>query len=545
MEHGWKALDIPVVMDLITAYLEPEDLQHCLQVCRSFWTAFVPYLWNNLHVRVLTEQERYRFTGPFSPLLLESQGTSTERRSHYRHSVRSIQLMTFLSIWPVPDDNSASDSPTFPHLRRFKLLNQDCGNREATATLPRILDFLTLHTTLQEIELSYLQVEQDFMQHLLGTIGHLPALTALVLFVWGKFPLIDHLRLLEAGQRLEKLHLTMDSSLYAPHVLSEEDMETIRQYMAMMDPDKSCIKDLFLNIEFVPKIMIKYLKRCPRLERLTLRSMNAYTDLSDVIRDSCPRLKHLELTCAHIQASSQIRILSACCPKDHDNDDYRRYQYRAGLESLNIRFHGISQILVLNAVLDHRATLTTLLMMHPPGLLAADVHLIAKTCVQLKTWMVRVYFFDLTPIPVDDMVGEQWNCQHLKTFAILTEDHCTATGRDSAVKFLPYMYTQLSKLTALQVLSFQMGRAGWIPLRQLFLTHVELLYNLKQLRVLGLHKEEASMLDERLVEIMLEQWPKLERLGGLLESPRTKRLSEWLMEKRPDLDLTSLNHARL
>jgi hypothetical protein len=524
MEHAAsKVFSIPLILDLVTLHLAQTDLSQCVLVCRAFWSAFVPYLWKDVRFSNLTRQEGSGFA---PPPLSESEGMAGERRLFYCHSVTSIQVVGFLPIWPTS---------VFPRLRRFRLLSQDWGD------IGQALDILEANTTLREIDLSYLNVGQDFVPRFQRTMDHLPVLTQLVLNIRGRLPLLHHLYLLEAGQRLEKLHLSIDTSSYKSRALDQQELEMYQDQMSRIKAEMNNIKDLLLSTDFFGLIMVDYLQRSPRLERLIIRTLsaaNARTDLSETIRMNCPGLKHLELRSSHMWMTTQAAVISACSPSGDPGD------IRSGLESLTIRLgRGLFPIIVIDAILNHRGTLTSLSIVQSSALPASTLQLIAKECAHLRTLMIRVIFSNAIEIPMDVIQNEQWSCHCLQTFSILFEDRCTEPGRESAMGFLQYMYAQLGKITTLEVLSFQMGLAGWVPLRHMFLNGLEHLLNLRRLRVFGLHKEEASMLDERLVQTMLERWPRLEQLGGLLESPRTKRLSEWVMDKRPDLDLTTLDHG--
>ncbi|KAF9347467.1 hypothetical protein BGX34_003129, partial [Mortierella sp. NVP85] len=528
-----KVFSIPLILDLVTLHLAPTDLSQCVLVCRAFWSAFVPYLWKDVHFSNLTRQEGCDFA---TPPLSESESMAGERRLYYYHSITSIQVVGFLPIWPT-----LGAAPVFPRLRRFRLLSQDWGDIGAPTSASQALDILETNTTLREIDLSYLNVGQDFVPRFQRTMDHLPVLTQLVLNIRGRLPLLHHLYLLEAGQRLEKLHLSIDTPSRESRALEQQELEVYQDRMSRIKAEMNNIKDLLLKTDFFGLIMTDYLQRCPRLERLTIPTLstaNARTDLSETIRVNCLGLKHLELRSAQMWMTSQAAIISACSPSGDPGD------IRSGLESLTIRFgRGLFPSIVIDEVLSHRGTLTSLSIVQSSALPASTLQLIAKECAHLRTLMIRVVFSDAIEIPMNVIQNEQWSCHCLQTFSILFEDRCTEPGRESAMGFLQYMYAQLGTITTLEVLSFQMGLAGWVPLRHMFLNGLEHLFNLRRLRVFGLHKEEASMLDERLVQTMLERWPRLEQLGGLLESPRTKRLSEWVMDKRPDLDLTTLDHG--
>ncbi|KAK3823086.1 MAG: hypothetical protein J3Q66DRAFT_437500 [Benniella sp.] len=523
---------IPLILDLVTLHLAPMDLSQCVLVCRAFWSAFVPYLWKDVRFSNLTRQEG----SDFAPSLLsESEGMAGERRLYYCYSVTSIQVVGFLPLWLT-----LSTAPVFPRLRRFRLLSQDWDDIGAPTTMSQALDILEANTTLREIDLSYLNVGQDFMPRFQRTMDHLPVLTQLVLNIRGRLPLLHHLYLLEACQRLEKLHFSIDTSSYEYRALDQQELEMYQDQMSRIKAEMNNIKDLLLNTDFFGLIMPGYLQRSPRLERLIipkLSTANARIDLSETIRVNCPGLKHLEIRSAQMWMTSQTEVISACSPSGDPGD------IRPGLESLTIRLgRGLFPSIVIDAILDHKGTLTSLSIVQNSPLPASTLQRIVKVCAHLRTLMIRVIFSNAIGIQMNVIQNEQWSCHCLQTFSILFEDRCTEPGRESAMGFLQYMYAQLGTIKTLEVLSFQMGLAGWVPLRHMFLNGLEHLFNLRRLRVFGLHKEEASMLDKRLVQTMLDRWPRLEQLGGLLESPRTKRLSEWVMKKRPDLDLTTLDH---
>ncbi|KAG0001106.1 hypothetical protein BGZ65_003789, partial [Modicella reniformis] len=303
------------------------------------------------------------------------------------------------------------------------------------------------------------------------------ALTHLVLNVRGKFPLQDHLRLLEGGQRLEKLHLSIDLSPYESQNLSEKELEMYQHRISTIKAENSKIKDLCLNTVYFPTVMVDYLQRCPRLERLILRTLSvvhARVDLSQVIQGYCPKLKHLDIWSLSMKNTTQALLLSACSPSEtttttHGDD-------RSGLESLKLRLQSDSIDNVLRGILNHKTTLTSLNFSQGRGVTPPGLQLIVGGCMHLKTLIILLHFSDPLSIRMDVVEKEYWNCRHLRTFSVIFNDYCTSIGRDSAVS-------------------------------------LEQLYKLKRLRVFEFSKEGASMLDEHHVKTMLEQWPKLEQLG--------------------------------
>ncbi|KAG0314009.1 hypothetical protein BGZ99_008430 [Dissophora globulifera] len=526
--------DIPLILDEIVAHLDRKDLRHCVCVSRLFWTTFVPYLWRNVHFSSLTRQERLDFAAHNAPFQLTSEFTPPYRRNYYHHSIRSIRLAAPFPIWP-----SVERGPCFPNLTTFSLKNQRRGvdQDHAVVIVPRLMAFIRAHWYLQDIELSYIQVESDFAQQLQGALAVLPSLAQLVLNISGKIALQDQLVLLEAGQRLEKFHLSIDSSLFEHQDLQPAELTVYQQRMAAMNGNECRIKDLYLDTELFETIMPDYMKRCPLLERLAIRTLwsgLSTVDLTDIVHDYCPRIRHLDIRSSHFSDLAQARMITACCPLSIG-------PHKPGLESLKIRLHNAPAEDTLQAVLSHSTTLTSFNASQGKGLSAAGLQQIVTHCVNLQSLTVRVIFSDTLSIAVDEVESQRWGCSNLRTLAILFVDHCTAPGRVTATKYLTYLYPQIGTLTTLEVLSFRMGNAGWLPLRQLFLDGLKELHNLKQLRVFGFRKEEASMLKRSQLEAMLEMWPRLEQLGGLLDHYRSLEVVRWLMKQRPDLKLSNLN----
>ncbi|KAF8936129.1 hypothetical protein EDD21DRAFT_350484 [Dissophora ornata] len=527
--------DIPLVLDEIASRLELKDLQHCVRVSRSFWSSFVPYLWRDVHFDSLRNQERLKLDDPNSPFLLTSDATPAERREYYHHSIRSIHLSASLAVWP-----NVSDSPCFPNLRRFRLRNQNrSGEDDPTFTVPHVLSFLAVHWNLQSIELSDVDVGHDFGQRFQAVMAALPYLTQLVLDVNGKLSFLDHLSLLEDSQRLERLHLSIDSSLFEYHDMLKPQIELYSQRMKAMKPEVSKIKDLFLNTEHFATVMGDYMQRCPLLERLTVRTMlvvKPTLDLADIIQDHCPRLRHLDVRSLHLSDNAQARMIVACRKTEEQS------QRKSGLESLKIRPHKVSAETTLNAILLHRATLTSIAANQGKGLAASGLQLILTNCVNLRSLTVKLVFSDTLLIPIDEIEGERWNCPNLRSLALLSVDYCTSRGRDDAADYLRYFYRQAGMATTLETLLFQLSNAEWVPTRVLFSDGIKEFHNLKRLRVFGFHKEEASLLKKHHVELMLQMWPKLEQLGGLLDHYCTSGLAAWLTKARPDLELSSVRN---
>ncbi|KAF9114952.1 hypothetical protein BGX27_009382 [Mortierella sp. AM989] len=537
---------IPIVLDEIAPLLSLKDLRQCILVSRTFWSAFVPYAWRNVHFVSLTLQESHDLADFNSPFLLASSRTPAERREFYQHSVQSIKLAAALPFWYR--SSSYGLSPTlscFPNLTQFNFRNQkfirtdDRLHEEATVIMPAVLTFLQAHTSLTAVDLSFLQVGPDFVDQLQITMEHLSSLRSLVLTLYGELSLLDHLHILEIGQRLEKFHLSTGSSLCAFSKSSNTELEQYNQRMDTIQADGCMIKDLYIDIGHFEIVMADYLKKCPLLERLIIRTLSTvhsavYMKLAEAMRENCPRLKHLELKAPQMSEFDQANIIAACCPST-------KQDIRPGLYSLKTRFSGAPVSIALDAILGHNSTLTSLSICQGKGVSGPGLHQIVTSCVHLRSLAARVVFMDTIPIAMEVIEGEPWRCRSLCTLSLYFSDFCTSPGRLPASMFLNNLYVQVGTLNLLEVLSFRVGRAGWVPTRQLFLDGIVQFHNLKRLRRFGFHKEEASVLKKRHVKIMLEQWPRLEQLAGLLEDFRAYGLAQWLMRKRPDLDLSEFN----
>ncbi|ORZ27229.1 hypothetical protein BCR41DRAFT_346522 [Lobosporangium transversale] len=434
----------------------------------------------------------------------------------------------------------------FPNLVRFKFRNQMTSNNrlqteDIAIVVSRILAFMTVHSTLNEIELSYLKVDADFIQKFSAVMSSLSGLQKLVLTLTGRISLADHLQILKAGLQLEKLHVSVDSSIYENQEVGLTELDMYRQQIELMKSEHGRIKDLSLNTELFEIIIADYLARCPFLEQLVVHSpptvsSAVYQDISNVIKTHCPRLKHLDIRTVLMGEVPQAKLILACLPSSA-----ALYEERSGLESIATRLYGSTTDITLNAMLAHQTTLTSVRISQGKGITATGLQRITTSCTHLKSLAVRLIFGDAIPILMDGIANTQWECTKLRSLSILFVDNCTITGREPATQYLQYLYGQIGTMTELETLSFRMGHAGWVPMRHTFIDCLGKLYQLRQLRVFGFRKEEASMLKKHHIEAMLQSWPKLEQLAGLLEDFRTNSLAQWLIESRPDLDLSALN----
>ncbi|KAF9208173.1 hypothetical protein BGZ49_009570 [Haplosporangium sp. Z 27] len=313
-------------------------------------------------------------------------------------------------------------------------------------------------------------------------------------------------------------------------------MEVYRQWIDVMQTANCKIKDLLIMTEFDALVLVDYLKGCSLLERLSFPELptqpsSLVTSLAKVIQRNCSRLRHLDLISPQLSDSALSEVIVACNPSANQDNG-------SGLLSLNTRLCGTLVSATLDAIVGHRATLTSLSIRQGKGVTAPGLQRIVTSCVHLRWLNATVIFTDTIPIAMEEIERKPWLCRDLRTLSVCFTDHCTAVGRLPALHFLQNFYAQVGGLDSLEVLSFRMGQAGWVPMRQLFLEGLKQLFRLKTLRRFGFHKEEAAALQKQHIEAMLEQWPKLEQLAGT--NYRGLKISEWLKQVRPNLDLDPL-----
>ncbi|KAF9438568.1 hypothetical protein BGZ76_006788 [Entomortierella beljakovae] len=543
-----KMFDIPLILDEIVPLLKINDLRNLCLVSRQFWTSFIPYLWSKLHFTSLTLLGKHDLGASHSPFLLCHRENQHIRHQYYRQSVRSVKLSARLPHWATTTSDLPLPVPHFPNLRQFKFRNQNIlkstyDKEEPTVNVPATLEFLKSHVSLCVVELLYVETGLGFTKQLKEAFKSLVNLTSLVLHPEGSLTLQDHFVLMEVGQRLEKFHLTTSNPFHCNRLPDSQEIELYKQSMETILPDECKIKDLFLNTEYFRFVMLDFLNRCPLIERLTIRmppitGATIFRDMATIVREKCARLKHLELTSFGMGHSNQVDLILACNPTINQDS-------RPGLHSIRARLYVIGVHGSIDAILGHSATLTSICIIQGKGILGYEFHRIATCCTHLRSLITKITFMDSFPIALEEVVGKPWGCRDMRTLSILLSDHCTQPGRDSASEFLRNFYIQTGTLANLEVLSFQLSRAGWVPTRQLFLEGLVELYNLKKLRRFKFHKEEASVLTKQIITTMLEQWPKLEHLAGLLDDFRTPELADWLTELRPDIELSGFNDSEL
>ncbi|KAF9111365.1 hypothetical protein BGX27_005034 [Mortierella sp. AM989] len=311
----------------------------------------------------------------------------------------------------------------------------------------------------------------------------------------------------------------------------------------------------------LPLAWLSLLRRCSRLQEIDIDILadDTMEQIALALSRYCPEISDITVHCMTgiPQKDSQIAdlILSS-----------------RSLKRLSMSYSKVFGPLSVAAVTMHSATLSMLDLDGCDGITSEGIQAVMTSCVNLKS-------FSAMPSPVTtlvclnarEMLSTQWVCLRLKILRLaiagiprpdLQENQDLSKplyeGTVAEFELQKAVYKQLAKLTKLQELclgrDIESGRVLLGDDGLLHLTGLErqrgcldfslesglsLLYGLNELRELSIGTLITRIgLPE--VQWMSKQWPKLEKITGLISQEDTiPEHVKWLINNRRDITLNS------
>ncbi|KAG0009857.1 hypothetical protein BGZ80_001988 [Entomortierella chlamydospora] len=319
-----------------------------------------------------------------------------------------------------------------------------------------------------------------------------------------------------------------------------------------------------------PLIWLPLLRRCSQLQEICVDVFKYETmeQLATTLSRCCPKISEITLQCITGGPQEDSRIA--------DLIKASRSWKRLSMSF----FHGFGP-LSTTALIKHSGTLETLVLDECDGITSEDIQLVLTSCSNLKTFRAMtsngMTFSSTVYLDASDMVDSPWACQNLENLKLvitgiarpdLQENQYgeqfvgplhdgTITGYD----LQKTVYEQLGKLTKLQELWLGHDKQDLDDEENYHPTEVEgqwqfidpdeqfeclefslksgldLLHGLNDLKVLNIDRMKTKIgLSE--VQWMVKQWPKLERIIGLvIQGEKTPKHVQWLYDNRPDIEL--------
>ncbi|KAF9094610.1 hypothetical protein BGX23_001864 [Mortierella sp. AD031] len=318
-------------------------------------------------------------------------------------------------------------------------------------------------------------------------------------------------------------------------------------------------------------IWLPLLRRCGRLQNLSahLFADDSLTQLSSVLRSSCPDLNELTLQCmtGGSQDDEQIALL---------------IQSSRAWKHISLSFfHGFGPLSTAALIHQHSTTLETLILKECDGFCSEDIQAVLSSCVNLKTFRAMTSsgaeFSSTVYLDVSEMVDSPWVCLGLENLKLVITGIArpdlkvdqygkalTGPLHDGTIHgydMQRIVYSQLGKLTRLQELWLGHdkpdlddeenyhptevdGQWKYIDPDEQFeclefslRSGLDLLAGLKELRVLNVDRMNTRVgLSE--VQWMASRWPRMEKIVGLVvQGDAVPKHVQWLYDHRPDIDL--------
>ncbi|CAO3566931.1 unnamed protein product [Mortierella alpina] len=285
--------------------------------------------------------------------------------------------------------------------------------------------------------------------------------------------------------------------------------------------------------------------RVPQFEGALYRN-----DFEQLVRESCPNLKHLRGSCSsgyrdsrrHLRAF--IRGCSGLLSFAADNFYHQNY------DSRNDTYQ--SRCLISDLVSHHRDTLEVFELKNCDQVASGDLQQVLSQCKRLRRFHVSAKFPDSRYIhhqdgdpgfTVRDALNGDWVCTELREL-------WRTLGRKSTFHQAD-LYQQIGRLKQLEQLILDINRRrdpqliDWEDERCFEINKDMLggMAGLKNLRSLRMSSCFCSEMRGPEVRFMHEHWPLLSEiiiLGSDVSNLRTKKHWRWLLSKRPHLSFSTV-----
>ncbi|KAF9159956.1 hypothetical protein BGX21_003868 [Mortierella sp. AD011] len=263
--------DIPILKEDVAQYLSSGDLARCTLVSKKWREYFASVLW------------RHPFENDFKH-------KKTTKIVRYKDYIRSIQGSRLNSDQLRENIFKLS----FPTLRSLKIDIPESAQPDYKMNL---LQFIEANTTLQILDLSITEYRGEVREKLVSTLQSHPHLQEFSLFTREKVHHIYIQDVIEACPRFVTLKLDF------PRWNSTKELESPIDAKDRSAPvGDTNIRDLLILPSFPDDestILVPLLKRCPLLEKLTLKGLKESTvkEIAEVLKSGrYPLLKELTTT---------------------------------------------------------------------------------------------------------------------------------------------------------------------------------------------------------------------------------------------------------
>ncbi|KAF9399433.1 hypothetical protein BGX21_006253 [Mortierella sp. AD011] len=523
MNEKISIFDIPHIADLIALHLPLKDKANCTLVSKAFHCQFNPALWRDIRKQNRQSQKASQLMYcPAQQQILVTNGHRIRKLSITE--TRTCAIIQFLA------------GPLFPYgnLEEFDY-TYDHPATDYTLYI-KVFEILKKNTYLKKLSISGLYtILPAIFTHTFQVLSSHASLTTLALLDTTKV----HRRVYQA--LLHHLPSTLES-LYLRWGISEladpgnfPDSEWREQYPRLRS------FSLLLRLRGCQDTtIIPFLRRCPNLEKLWLTQGtvdNVIHDIALLIEETpvLPKLSHLSLRSVGVQKDDWMRVVSGVTGR---------------LKSLSMLLLYIDPAsLPFEAIAASWANKLEIIRIQQISVSGHHIELILTTCHKLKTFSVAASQNNDVDPHYSDEVGlsvwhqnreynpGDWVCLELENLELpivnarvvydgnamrsrspLQQSHI---WEEWTVQEIQNVYHQLGRLTKLQHLRLEWWTAKkYEPCASIDMSiesGLEHLEGLRDLRVLDVSCIQRVNIQQKEVEWIADNWPRIRKIKGLLE----------------------------
>ncbi|KAF9166618.1 hypothetical protein BGX21_000322 [Mortierella sp. AD011] len=458
--------ELPEIRTHIASYLDGPELVQCLQVCKSWYSYFIPFIWEDVQVSYSRRYLRKNATrkSAYQKLVIHN-GPSPEYLERHRQFVHSLR---------IEDEDSDRYAFNYPNLQKF-VYSGITNKQETSKNEHAPIAFLELNPTIVESEISDYAYNNSFVASCLKTLrAYQHDLKKLTLrgFKIEKESLGDFWRVCERLEFLGLLHFNINVN----------DFELIDGSSAFVKFDMAAI--LFTDTTYPRLRQLHYqphvLFSCEGQFEL-LRKFPGIEDIS-YIRPGV--LSSFNMTrCFETKMWSNLRKLSLPHPLEDSElaTILQEMNQATDLNFINSEFGPLAS----QALMPHYSTLTELVLSSLTGGTSSMVRDILCSCPRLELLQANRI------LAQDAIESGRWVCHSLRCLVVYIE------FSERELELQPLIYARLSRLVKLR--SLAIGLNGYCGSQYSYGLYIQLsqgleaLASLKELEYLSVHRTYQSV----------------------------------------------------
>ncbi|KAF8952254.1 hypothetical protein BGZ46_003598 [Entomortierella lignicola] len=354
-----SVFDIYLLQSQICADLTPRDLRRCCLVSKNFYHSFVPFLYQTITISRKATYNKF------------TRAESLQALYRNRQHVTQVTCV-FAQIWEILLNRQCFNLKV---IRSLSLPKRPQNQEVNKLQLPNITKLIHACTELRIVELNHFWFDIQNVQEFCRVIRNHNGLQELKIKYFDYMICTLARLLLWSTLRLDCVYLGVIICDYTKRYLTPEEAQELIDLTGEEDPVFR-VRQLDLPSRMFhheADTLLRYLRRCPNLERLTLPTMQSVRHIEDVasiISGTLSNLRHLDVSIMSEGGFGVAHLISAC----------------NSLRSFVGCIKQVSTDHVITALLQHRESLEELYFTEAKGMTSQQIQIILSSFPKLQVF---------------------------------------------------------------------------------------------------------------------------------------------------------------